>query len=309
MPTITGMHFETQDISGTGKTWIVDDEAEIHGENYAIFEDSASIGNTLRVFGVLSMETASGAVIGTAGDNVRVAIASAATLSASFGNGVAASGDNARITNAGTIDTDDGIGISIDNVSGAGTITNNGAVIARIGIHVMAAGVSITNAGTIRASEKGVEMVGLGAGHELTNQGRIAAASGFAVLGSDYDDTVVNSGEMSGRIFLNDGNDLFDHRRGRLSAAVEGGEGDDTLITRKSSVRLTEQADDGFDTVKSTVSYTLGDNVEKLMLLGSNELDGTGSAGDDLLYGNRARNVLQGLAGEDSWPAAGASTR
>lgn len=55
----------------------------------------------------------------------------------------------------------------------------------------------------------------------------------------------------------------------------------------------------GYDTVYSTISYTLGSNVENLQLLGEDNLNGGGNGLDNDIYGNYGNNVLTGLAGDD----------
>lgn len=58
--------------------------------------------------------------------------------------------------------------------------------------------------------------------------------------------------------------------------------------------------DDGsIDTVESSVSFTLGTNVENLNLTGIANLSGTGNAIGNLLVGNEGANVLSGLGGND----------
>lgn len=63
---------------------------------------------------------------------------------------------------------------------------------------------------------------------------------------------------------------------------------------------------ENFDTVRSTVSFTLAEDVERLDLIGTAAIDGTGSSKSDHLHGNEAANVLRGLAGNDQlWGEAG----
>ena len=53
------------------------------------------------------------------------------------------------------------------------------------------------------------------------------------------------------------------------------------------------------DQVQSSVSYTLGPNLENLTLTGNLAIDATGNARDNLLIGNSANNVLDAGAGND----------
>jgi Ca2+-binding RTX toxin-like protein len=78
-----------------------------------------------------------------------------------------------------------------------------------------------------------------------------------------------------------------------------GGDGDDTFITDGSDT-ITENADEGTDTVRSSVSITLTEHVENLVLTGSDAISGTGNAEDNTITGNRGANQLVGGAGGDT---------
>ncbi|MEC7118783.1 MAG: hypothetical protein VXW65_02630, partial [Pseudomonadota bacterium] len=58
--------------------------------------------------------------------------------------------------------------------------------------------------------------------------------------------------------------------------------------------------DGGWDTVQASVSFILPDNVEDLVLLGSQALQGDGNASDNQIFGNEGNNKLFGHRGDDS---------
>ncbi|MFN6008615.1 MAG: Calx-beta domain-containing protein, partial [Microcystis sp.] len=53
------------------------------------------------------------------------------------------------------------------------------------------------------------------------------------------------------------------------------------------------------DTLQSAITRTLPNNVENLRLIGSNNINGTGNAGDNKITGNSGNNILAGANGND----------
>ncbi len=94
-----------------------------------------------------------------------------------------------------------------------------------------------------------------------------------------------------------DGNDILDGKGG--IDTLEGGKGNDTYIVGDSGDIITELSGEGTDTVKASKSYTLSANVEKLILTGTANLNGTGSADANTLMGNTGANTLKGMDGND----------
>lgn len=120
---------------------------------------------------------------------------------------------------------------------------------------------------------------------------------------------MVNHGVIKGEIRLGAGDDRFDNRGGSINHEVVGGIGNDTLITDDSTIVLFESVSGGTDTVRSTVSYTLYDNIENLVLLGGANHKGTGNEGDNHLIGNGGNNVLIGKGGIDTLSGLGGNDR
>lgn len=96
------------------------------------------------------------------------------------------------------------------------------------------------------------------------------------------------------------GNALANTLTGNSAANVlTGGAGDDIYVVGAGDTVI-ENAGEGTDTVQSSVTFTLPNNVENLVLTGTSAINGTGNALDNSLTGNTAANILNGGAGADS---------
>ncbi|WP_162240032.1 calcium-binding protein, partial [Methylobacterium sp. Leaf106] len=121
----------------------------------------------------------------------------------------------------------------------------------------------------------------------------IVIDAGGTQTGGDGDDT------LRGGI----GGDTLDGGAG--NDTMIGGRGDDTYIVDSPGDTVVEAPGQGDDTVRSSVTYTLPDNVENLVLTGSGGIDGTGNALDNGITGNDGDNTLDGGAGNDRLTARG----
>lgn len=99
------------------------------------------------------------------------------------------------------------------------------------------------------------------------------------------------------RIVGNSGNNVLDGKGG--SDDLVGKAGNDTYIVDAGTDRITENANDGADTVQSSVSWTLGQNLENLTLTGTDSINATGNILNNTLIGNAADNQLDGAQGAD----------
>ena len=131
-------------------------------------------------------------------------------------------------------------------------------------------------------------------------------ARGFDLTGSAGSDAIIGTNvvdRISG-LAGNDtvqsgaGDDVLDGGAG--ADTLIGGHGNDTYVVDNVGDVVTEQFNEGADTVQSVISYTLGANVENLTLTGTSALDGTGNGLANVLIGNEAANVLAGGDGTDT---------
>jgi trimeric autotransporter adhesin len=143
--------------------------------------------------------------------------------------------------------------------------------------------------------------------------------SGHAALtltGNELDNQIIGNGAAD-TLIGGLGNDGLADSGG--AARMQGGLGDDTYIVTNSATTVQENANEGDDTVKTSVSYRLSAHLERLIGTGNAALtltandDGAilianntgntlvGGAGDDTLQGGAGADLLQGGAGNDRY--------
>ncbi|MEQ1716169.1 MAG: hypothetical protein ABL907_09325, partial [Hyphomicrobium sp.] len=95
------------------------------------------------------------------------------------------------------------------------------------------------------------------------------------------------------------GNDVANVLNGGAGAdTMAGVGGDDTFIVDDAGDTASGGA--GTDTVQSSVTVTLGADVENLILTGAAAINGTGNSLANIIIGNAAANVIEGGTGLDS---------
>jgi Ca2+-binding RTX toxin-like protein len=145
-------------------------------------------------------------------------------------------------------------------------------------------GYTIVDVGGADDTIEGANVVFGGAGNDF-----ISLHYGFA-MGEDGNDT------LRGRWT----NDWLDGGAGADDMA--GGGGDDIYLVDNAGDRVTESSstENGIDTVRASISYTLPSSVENLELTGSAAINATGNSANNKLVGNVAANTLNGGAGQDA---------
>ncbi|MEH1822208.1 MAG: DVUA0089 family protein [Nostoc sp.] len=117
------------------------------------------------------------------------------------------------------------------------------------------------------------------------------------VIGTNANDSITGDNQNN-KLSGNNGNDTIDGGLGIDS--LNGGAGDDTYIVDSTLDTIIEAANSGTDTVRSSVTYTLGTNLENLRLTGNSNINGTGNSLNNFLFGNSANNTLNARAGDDT---------
>ena len=86
-----------------------------------------------------------------------------------------------------------------------------------------------------------------------------------------------------------------------------GGAGDDTYVIDNARDRISEAVSStdggdagGNDTVESSISFTLAQGFENLVLTGKGNLNGTGNDAGNHITGNEGNNIIDGKGGVDS---------
>ena len=130
----------------------------------------------------------------------------------------------------------------------------------------------------------------------ITNLTLTGTSSANQLTGGSGNDSLSGLGGND-TLVGNGGNDTLNGGTG--TDTMSGGEGDDTYVVNATTDVVTEQADQGTDTVNASVTYTLSANVENLVLTGTGNINGTGNTLNNTLTGNPGNNTLSGGNGDD----------
>jgi Ca2+-binding RTX toxin-like protein len=125
-----------------------------------------------------------------------------------------------------------------------------------------------------------------GTGNELAN-----------VFNGNLGNNVLSGLGGNDQIYGYDGNDTLDGGTG--ADTMVGGTGNDSYYVDNAGDTVTENANEGSDAVFASINYTLGANVESLLMQGTADLQGYGNGLPNLLLGNVGNNLLSGGAGAD----------
>lgn len=315
-------------FKNSGDTWRTEAKADISYESdmtgaIGIFQKAGSKNSVIDVGGDISITGEQSAGIVSSGTKSLIKVRATSEINADYGILLGFNNTNMEIRNAGDIHGLSGItalggakakivnsgdifaaeyGINSNATQSA--IFNSGQIEAGIGVHMAADANKFTNLanGVIKAQVALlVEGKGLDEQIVIKNRGELTTtdveASAIEIKNASV--TFTNTGVINGHVVLGDGDDVFNTVNGTVNGHILGGKGNDTYVIKDSSHIITEYLGGGVDTVKVMSTYTLGNNLENLVLLGTADIDGAGNLLDNILTGNSGKNHLWGGAGED----------
>jgi VCBS repeat-containing protein len=271
-------------------TYVVDDAGDVVTETINAGNDTVQSGISYTLADTLENLTLTGSAnldgTGNALNNILIGNGGDNTLSAGAGNDTINGG-------LGADHMDGGLGDDTYVVDNVGDIVTEAA----------GSGIDTVQAGITYTLTDNVENLTLTGSANLDGSGNVlnnvinGTAGANALYGLDGDDTLNGNGGDD-RLFGGNGNDLLDGGAGIDN--MQGGTGDDTYIVDNVADVVVENGGEGTDVVQSSVNFTLGGNIENLVLTGAAAINGTGNAMDNVITGNNGSNVLSGMAGNDT---------
>ncbi|MBM1169814.1 calcium-binding protein [Microvirga arabica] len=136
-------------------------------------------------------------------------------------------------------------------------------------------------------------------GLSLLADGRIAVhlSSGIQIV-DPRDKAISLKGTAQNDYYIGTAfNDTFESSAG--ADRLEGAGGNDTYQVDNAGDRVVEKANEGIDTIETSVSYALSAHVEHLTATGSASVALTGNELSNTITGNAGNNTLDGGAGAD----------
>ncbi len=140
-------------------------------------------------------------------------------------------------------------------------------------------------------ADAGIDTVRVGLSHTLALH-----VENLELQGSG--DLEGNGNGLANRLTGTSGKNLLDGKVGADTMVGLGG--NDTYVVDNVGDVVTEAAAGGVDQVNSSVSYTLGGEIENLLLTGASGISGTGNGLANVITGNGSGNLIDGMGGVDT---------
>ncbi|ASF46987.1 calcium-binding protein [Methylovulum psychrotolerans] len=206
------------------------------------------------------------------------------TLLSSISYTLAANAENLILTGSNAIN---GTGNDLANM-----LTGNAAA------NVLAGGLGNDTYIVDNAADNAIENSGEGSD---TVQASITYSLGANVENLTLTGTATINGTGNGLTNTLIGNSANNTLDGGMGAdTLVGGWGDDLYVVDNAGDVVMEDTDGGIDIVQSSISWTLGANLENLTLTGTAAIYGIGNSLANTLIGNTGANLLDGGAGADN---------
>ena len=142
------------------------------------------------------------------------------------------------------------------------------------------------------------------AGNDLLNGGvgndTLIGSVGNDTLIGDVDNDNLDGGSGNDKLEGDAGNDTLNGGKG--ADIMTGGTGNDIYFIDSIGDKITEDLTGagGVDLVNSTITFSLPDRVENLILTGTGNTNGAGNTLNNQITGNKGNNTLTGDSGSDS---------
>ncbi|WP_118164211.1 calcium-binding protein [Nostoc sphaeroides] len=149
-----------------------------------------------------------------------------------------------------------------------------------------------TSADNLSGTSENDTIVGWASGDNANSR------SGQDILNGLAGNDSLAGGTENDSLIGGNGNDTLDGGLG--TDTLNGGAGDDTYLVDTSLDTITEGANSGTDTVRSSITYTLRPNLENLTLREGSDIIGTGNSLNNFIFANTSNNILYGGAGNDT---------
>ncbi|NKJ44575.1 calcium-binding protein [Novosphingobium sp. SG720] len=268
---------------GTGSDWLVVGiqgwTTGKNGTTFSLVPSTAANAMTLT-----SIENLAGGY----GDDVLTGNAGANILAGGYRNDVLRGGDGNDTLYGDGAWTTTGKRTWVDTVTlNYGNDTLEGG----LGNDRLNGGLGLDTATYVHAS--GAVTVDLGLGTATGADGNDTLTAIENINGSAYADTLIGDA----------GDNLINGMGG--ADRMIGGAGNDTFVIDNKGDQVTENTGGGIDTIKSSLSWTAGADIENVTLTGSAAINATGNDLDNVLTGNAATNVLTGGLGNDTYVIQG----
>ncbi|RAP42123.1 hypothetical protein BYZ73_07145 [Rhodovulum viride] len=141
----------------------------------------------------------------------------------------------------------------------------------------------------------GEDVLDGGAGNDV-----LAGYEGDDTLAGGTGDDTLRGEDGRDALYGNDGNDFLNGGAG--ADLMVGGAGDDTYVVNDPGDRVVELEDGGTDRVLASVDLALRDfgrEIERLDLLGNDDLAAIGNGRSNVIAGNAGNNLIDGAWGDD----------